>query len=86
MKIKEGFVLRETAGSYIVMNLGGELSFNGVITLNETGAVIWRGIEEGRDEKAIADMITEAYETDIGTALSDVKAFITKMSEAGILE
>ena len=54
MKIKEGFVLRETAGSYVVMNLGNEISFNGVITLNETGSIIWKGIESGKDINAIA--------------------------------
>ncbi len=86
MKIKEGFVLRETAGSYIVMNLGGELSFNGVITLNETGAFIWRAIEEGKAENEIAELIASEYETDAETALRDVKAFINKMSEAGVLE
>ncbi len=86
MKIKEGFVLRETAGSYIVMDLGSEISFNGVITLNETGAVIWRAIEEGRTENEIAELIASEYETDAETALRDVKAFINKMSEAGVLE
>lgn len=86
MKIKEGFVLRETAGSYIVMNLGGEISLNGVITLNETGAFIWKAIEDGKSESDVAKAIAEEYEIDEETALRDVKAFIIKMSEAGVLE
>ena len=32
MKIKEGFVLREAAGSFVVMNIGGNIDFNGMIT------------------------------------------------------
>lgn len=86
MKIKEGFVLRETAGSYIVMNLGDELSFNGVITLNESGALIFRAIEDGKNESEIAEMITANYETDSETALNDVRGFIAKMRKADILE
>ena len=86
MKIKEGFVLRETAGSYIVMNLGSEISFNGVITLNETGAFIWKAIEDGKSEGDIAKAIAEEYEVDYESALSDASNFIAKMSKAGILE
>ena len=86
MKIKEGFVLRETAGSYIVMNLGSEISFNGVITLNETGAFIWRAIEDQKSEPEIATSLSEEYDVDYENALRDVNIFITKMSEAGVLE
>lgn len=86
MKIKDGYILREVADSYIVMNLGGELAFNGMITLNETGAFIWRLINEGFGKNEIAEKLTEEYEIDIQTASSDVEAFIQKMAEADILE
>ena len=86
MKIKEGFVLRETAGSYVVMNLGSEISFNGVITLNETGSIIWKGIESGKDVNAIAEMIVDSFEIDLETAKNDTNAFIEKMRVAGVLE
>lgn len=86
MKIKEGFVIREVAGEYVVMNVGGDTSFNGMITLNETGAFIWKAIEEGKSEDGIADKIVLEYDIDKATALNDVKRFIIKMSEAGVLE
>lgn len=86
MKIKEGFVLREAAGSFVVMDRGGELAFNGMMTVNESGALIWRAVEEGADEDSIARKITEVYETDLETALRDVRNFIAKLNEAGILE
>lgn len=86
MKIKEGFVLREAAGSYVVMNIGGNINFNGMITLNETGALIWRAIEDGDDAETIAKKIAGLYEIDHETALRDVNGFIEKMNGAGILE
>ncbi len=86
MKIKEGFVLREAAGSFVVMNIGGELSFNGMITLNETGAMIWRAIEAGEDAETIAKQIAAKYDIDIEIALNDTNGFIEKMNGAGILE
>lgn len=86
MKIKEGYILREIADSYIVMNPSGELAFNGMITLNETGAFIWKLINEGFDKNGIAQKITEEYEIDFETAVSDTEAFIQKMIEADIVE
>lgn len=86
MKIKDGFVLREAAGSFVVMNIGGELSFNGMITLNETGAFIWRAIESGDDVETIAKKIVEKYGIDLETAMSDTQSFVDKMNGANVLE
>ena len=86
MKIKDGYILREVADSFVVMNLGGELAFNGMITLNETGAFIWKLIDEGFEKNEIAQKITEEYAIDIDTALSDIENFVQKMIEADIIE
>ncbi len=86
MKIKDGFVLREVADNVVVMNVGGELAFNGMITLNEVGAFIWKAVESGDNVEEIAKKITLEYEIDYETALSDTKVFIDKMNEVGVLE
>ena len=86
MKIKDGFIIREAAGSYVVMNLGNEINFNSLITLNETGALIWNYINDGFNEDEIAAKIAEEYRISFETALTDVKAFINKMREADVLE
>lgn len=86
MKIKKGFMLREVAGSYVVVNISGELSFNGMITLNDTGAYIWKKLELGLDSDAIASEIEKDYAIDAETAKRDVKNFLDKMNGAGILE
>lgn len=86
MKIKDGFVLREVADSFVVMNIGGELAFNGMITLNEVGAFIWKAVENGDNAEEIAKKITLEYEIDYETALSDTKVFIEKMNGVGVLE
>lgn len=42
MKIKEGFILRNVAGSYVVVPIGeATLDFNGMMSLNETGAFLF---------------------------------------------
>lgn len=86
MNIKQGLVLREVAGSYVVLDLGNELSFNGMITLNESGKLIWDSVSEGLCASDIAKRITEEYDIDEENALNDVLAFIQKMKEADVFE
>ena len=86
MKIKSGIVLREVADSFVLMDLGGELNFNGMITLNETGAFIFKRIEEGLSPENIANSLADEYDISFETALSDVNAFIQKMNGVGVLE
>ncbi len=86
MKIKSGFILREVAGSYLVVAVGSRVKqFNGMINLNETGAFLWKLLEKGTtEEEAVAAMLG-AYDVDEEIAKADVKAFIAKLTEAGVL-
>jgi len=86
MKIKEGYVLKEVAGNNIVVNVGGSVDFNGMITLNETGALLWRTLEQNADEKTLVQALLEEYDIDEQTALTDVKRFINKLKDADIVE
>ncbi len=87
MKIKSGLVLREAAGSYIVVPTGNAcLDFNGMVTFNASGALIWKAIEEGLDKKQTALKLAEVYSIDTDTAEADVEEFYNKLRGAGLLE
>lgn len=86
MKIKQGFMLREVAGSFVVVNISGELSFNGMITLNDTGAFIWKKLEQGISQQDIAASLAAEYDVEPEIADRDVDIFLKKMAGAGILE
>ena len=86
MKLKPGFILREVAGDTVVVPTGAELNFNGMITLNETGAFIFKRIEEGLSPENIAHALAGEYDISFDLALSDVNAFIQKMNGVGVLE
>ena len=87
MKIKNGFMLREVAGSYIVVAVGkASAQFNGLITLNETGVVIWKALEKGADENELVAAVTAEYDIDRETAARDVSLFVEKCKKVGILE
>ena len=85
MKIKSGFILKEVAGENVLIFLSPELK-NKVITLNNSGALLFNLISEGKNEKELVDAILEEYDTDEATASSDVKKFIETLSSIGALE
>lgn len=87
MKIKSGFVLRKVADTYVVVAIGAEAKkHNVMITLNETGSLLWEKLSEGADEKALTDAILEVYDIDEATASKDANAFIEKVRAQGLLE
>lgn len=87
MKIKEGYLLRNVAGSNIVVPIGeGELNFSGVITLNEVGAFFWQNLENGCTKDELLKALLNEYEIDEITASSDIDEFVGKLKEAGLLE
>lgn len=87
MKIKEGYILREVAGNNIVVAVGGEsVNFDGIKTLNETGAFLWRCIEKGMTEEDLVGAMLEEYEVDAETAKADVKEFVSLLIYNGLIE
>lgn len=86
MKISENFVLRQVADTWVVLPVGqASVDFNGMLTLNESGAILWRALEQGGDRDGLADALLAEYEVDRATALADVDAFLKKLSDTGIL-
>ncbi len=87
MKIKQGFVMRDVAGQAVAIATGeASKSFHGMVKLNDTGAVIWNGIEKGLDEAEIAEQLAASYDVEVGQALKDVESFIARMRDAGLVE
>lgn len=87
MKIKEGFLLRNIAGSNIVVPVGAaSVDFNGMITLNDSGAFLWKELEKGGDEETLTAALLREYDVDEAMARSSAIDYIRKLDEAGVLE
>ena len=86
MKIKEGFVLREVSGNFIVVAVGeGLKTFNGMIQLNETSAFLWKMLEKGAEENQLVDAMLNEYAVSREIAEKDVKEFIESLREANLI-
>ena len=87
MKIKDGFILREVAGTFVIISVGDEsLDFKGVITINEVGADIWRGIEEGKTKEEIIKKILNDYNVTEDIVTDDFDDFIEQLASKNIIE
>lgn len=87
IKIKEGFMLREVAGSYAVVAVGkASLQFKGMITLNETGAFLWKNLAEGIEKEELLKKMLAEYDVLESEASKHIDQFIEKLEKSGILE
>ena len=87
MKIKEGFVLRQVASNWVVLPVGqASVNFNGIISLNESGVLLWHALENGGDREALANALLDEYEVGRDVALADVDEFLSALTKAGCIE
>ena len=87
MKIKENFVLRQVADTWVVLPLGSAtLDFNGMLTLNESGVLLWHLLEQGKTQEELVDMLLTVYEVSRQEASADVEEFLNKLIQAGCVD
>lgn len=85
MKIKSGFLLKEVAGNYVVIS-AGNLDFDGLITLNETGVLLWKILSQGCEKKDLLDALLSEFDVSEEIARRDIDAFLEKLKLNKILE
>lgn len=87
MRIKSDYVMREVAGNCVVVPTGkAAVDFSGMITLNDTGAFLWKQLAEDPSEQELLFAMLEEYETDEATAKADISEFLKKLKAADLLE
>ena len=87
MKIKDGFLLREIADTYVVIPIAERvIEFKGMMTLNSISADVWKFLSEDRTYKETLDFIVESFEVDEKTADADLRELIERMETSGVLE
>lgn len=80
MRVKDGFMLREVAGHWVAIPLAERVvEFNGIISLSESGAMIWKMMEQDVTEDQVVSALKAEYDADEDTIRSDVREFIELM-------
>lgn len=87
MKIKNGFMVREIAGQWIVVPIGSRVvEFNGIMTLSESGAILWKLLANGAEMDDLVSAILAEYDIDEKTARADVESFIEVLTQKKLME
>ena len=87
MKIKKEFITRTIAGETVVVPTGAAAArLNGMITLNDTGAFIWKFLQEEHTKEELLAAMLEELEVDEACAREDIEGFTGVLMEQGMLE
>ena len=87
MKIKEGFILRNVAGNNVVVPIGeATIDFNGMISLNDTGAFIFEKMLREITREELIQAVIDEYGIDEKLAQKDVDTFIEKIEGEDLFE
>ena len=87
MKISEDFVLRRVANLWMVLPLKTDtVDFNGMVRLNDSGAMLWKLLEQGASREELLQAMTEQYNVSREQAAQDLEEFIGILNQAGCLE
>ena len=86
MKVKDGFILKEVAGSYVIVPIGDNLvDFSAMITTNETGAFLWELLKTDKTVEELLKEILKEYDVDEETAQADILEFTKILNENKVL-
>ena len=86
MKIKDCFILKNIAGVNTVISTSLKTTFEGMITLNDTGVFMWKLLEKGITMDELVEKMVEEYEIDKALAQKDAQAFIDKLASIDVFE
>ena len=87
MKLKNNFTLTGLAGEYVAVPLDGAENFHGIVKLNESGAEVFRALQEGMDADAISKRLMEKYpDLDAETAARATGIVVDQLKNAGLME
>jgi hypothetical protein len=77
----ESLSWREIDGEIVIL----DLQASKYLSLNGSGALIWRALTEGADDSAIVDRLSSHFEIDKQQAATDVAAFLDQCVELGLV-
>lgn len=87
MQINKEYVLREIAGDYIIIPVGKTVQeFNGMITVNEVGASLWKMLQEEVTLDELVQGVLTEYDVEEAVARKDIREFLGELVKGGILD
>lgn len=87
MRIKKGNSLRNVSGTSIIVSISeNKVNYDNIFSLNETGVLLWKSLEQGAGMEELQQILRNEYEVDETTVREDIEEFLNKLRLLGILE
>ena len=87
MKLKEGIIISEINGEFVAVPSGAaSKSFNGMIRMNKTAAMIAKMLQSGAGEAQIVAAMCEQYEVDEQIAREDFNLIVQQLDALKLIE
>ncbi|MCR5112422.1 MAG: PqqD family protein [Acholeplasmatales bacterium] len=85
MPISKNFIFKAVAGEYMIIPLsGGTVDMTKSFNINETGAFIYKGLDQGKTAEEIAEDMAKEYDAPKDELLKDINEFIAILKKKGI--
>ncbi len=81
-----GFLMREIAGEALLVPVGAQTRIlNGMVTLSQTGAFLWKALDGKRDTEDLINLLAEACQVQAEQIAADVIDFLDKAEKNGLV-
>lgn len=86
IKRDSNYILRTAAGTQVLIPVGrAAIDFPGMVTVNETGAILWDLLEQERTEEELVQALYEKFDAELSKVAADVAEFLRRLRLAGAL-
>ena len=83
----QNFIKRKIGNQHVIVAVGEATKrFNGMISINGSGSIIWDRLEREASLEELVAAVTDAYEIDAETARADISEFLINLKEVGAVE
>ncbi len=86
LKIKPGFIMRNILDEWIIVPLGAGNSTEAyIMSVNESGHLLWEMLEKGATEDELLQEMLNEYDVSAEIAKNDIDEFLSELIAKGIL-
>ena len=86
-RTNKAFELKDIGGELLLLPRGAStVDYNFVTVFNDTGALIYRAMEDFVDAAELAQLLVQTYGIGMDEAIADVDAYIAKMLAEDMIE
>lgn len=86
-RTNKAFELKDIGGELLLLPRGAStVDYNFVTVFNDTGALIYRAMEDFVDTAELAQLLVQTYGISVEEATADVDAYLAKMLAEDMIE